>query len=117
MAGRGLDVASSAMPGELPRASLLVLIAASAALAGLSFLAGLLWVLPHYGPGSRSVSSTSMSASTGAPASVSASASASASAMPTARPGRALPPGSTVPDARRVPGGRERPVQEQVPTF
>jgi hypothetical protein len=113
MAGRGLDVASSAMPGELPRASLLVLIAASAALAGLSFLAGLLWVLPHFGPGSRSVSSTSMSASTGAPA----SASASASAMPTARPGRALPPGPTVPDARRVPGGRERPVQEQVPTF
>ena len=113
MAGRGLDVASSAMPGELPRASLLVLIAASAALAGLCFLAGLLWVLPHFGPGSRSVSSTSMSASTGAPA----SASASASAMPTARPGRALPPGPTVPDARRVPGGRERPVQEQVPTF
>jgi hypothetical protein len=113
MAGRGLDVASSAMPGELPRASLLVLIAASAALAGLSFLAGLLWVLPHFGPGSRSVSSTSMSASTGAPA----SASASASAMPTARPGRALPPGPTVPDARRVPGGRDRPVQEQVPTF
>lgn len=113
MAGRGLDVASSAMPGELPRASLLVLMAASAALAGLSFLAGLLWVLPHFGPGSRSVSSTSMSASTGAPA----SASASASAMPTARPGRALPPGPTVPDARRVPGGRERPVQEQVPTF
>ena len=117
MAGRGLDVASDGTTGEFPVASLVVLMAASAALAGLSFLAGLLWALPHYGQGLRSVPSTSMSASMGAPASASVSASASASAVPTARPGRAPPPGPTVPDARRVPGGREPPVQEPVPTF
>ena len=111
MAGRGLDVASDGTPGEFPVASLVVLMAASAGLAGLSFLAGLLWPLPHYGPGLRSVPSTSMSASMGAPAS------ASASAVPTARPGREPPPGPTAPDARRVPGGREPPVQEPVPTF